>query len=40
MENSNSDVVLHARNDMSGRGSIETIKSVAKGAILNAQNHR
>ena len=32
--------VLHAQCDRWGLGTIETINSVAKVAVLNAQNHR
>ena len=32
--------VLHAQNDRLGLGPIETNKSDAKVALLNAQNHR
>ena len=43
METSYSDanhVVVHAQNEMSGLGSIETINSGHNVAVVNAQNHR
>ena len=43
MENSDSGghhAVLHAQNDMSGLGPIETINSGHNVAVVNALNHR